>query len=87
MDSGVDSGVGFENVDFSLVFQWFLASAKSQHEASWRGVWGRLGASWPLLGPPWASWARSWGRLGSVLGPLGKAYEKNIENIFKKEPT
>ena len=38
-----------------------------------------------VLGPLGRSWGPL-GRLGRVLGPLEKACEKDVENIFKKEP-
>ena len=75
----------YKNLQKPPVFQWFLASPKGQHEASCGGVgssWGLLAALGALLGALGASW----GRLGRVLGPLEKAYEKDVENIFKKEP-
>ena len=42
--------------------------------------WGLLGALGALLGVLGASWER----LRSVFGPLGQAYEKDLENIFEK---
>ena len=43
-------------------------------------VLGLLGALGALLGVLGASWER----FGSVLGPLGQAYAKDLENIFEK---
>ena len=54
-----------------------------------RPLGGVLGSSWGLLaalGALLGALGASWGRLGRVLGPLEKACEKDVENIFKKEP-
>ena len=64
----------------------FLASTRSQHEASWGGFWGRLGASWPLLGPSWAPWARLGGVLGASWGLLKRHVKKMSKTSSKRSP-